>query len=521
MKLWKPLLALVGVVAAAMPATAQNRPDIVIAVPGIYRTMEPIEGNSTNGSRIMPNIFDQIVTRNFAEDPEGSELRPSLATKWEQINDLTWHFTIREGVKFHNGSTMMAEDVAFSIGAKRVWGEDSLVPIGKRYTNSFASVEALDATTVEIKTDANDPNLPFRFVTPLGYIVPKDYYLEVGVEAFGQNPIGTGPYMVADYDATGFIKLKAFDDYWGGKPPLKSVEFRAVSEYSARIAGVVSGDFQMMTGIPVDEVKTVQGYDNLNYLSKPIGNYVMVAYNTLELPNFPANPVANVKLRYAMTAAIDREALTKALWGDETFAPAPFNFPDFPDYYDAKISSKISYDPAAAKAYLEESGYDGTEFLVNITRGAFPNFDLAMEFIVEQWNTMGINAKLNVVDSWAQALQHPFGLLNMSMTTTFDGTPTRAIWGFWGPDSARTTREKDRSWSPPAEFVTIGKKYLIEIDTAKKAELFRQMVDIWETEQPALILWRSVANWAVSDTLEWKPIASPWMLLGPGYASVK
>ncbi|MEQ3624800.1 MAG: ABC transporter substrate-binding protein [Celeribacter sp.] len=521
MKLWKPLLALVGAVATVVPASAQERPDIVVAVPGIYRTMEPIEGNSTNGSRIMPNIFDQIVTRNFAEDPEGAELRPSLATEWEQVDDLTWRFKIREGVQFHNGATMTAEDVAFSIGEERVWGDDALVPIGKRYTDSFASVEAIDPTTVEIKTDVNDPNLPFRFITPLGYVVPKDYYLEVGAEAFGQAPIGTGPYMVEGYDATGFIKLAAFDDYWGGTPPLNSVEFRAVSEYSARIAGVVADDFQMMSDIPVDEVETVQGYDNVTYLSNPIGNYIMVAYNTLELADHPTNPVADVKLRYAMTAAIDRDALTSALWGDETFSPAPFNFPDFPAYYDPEIGAKISYDPEAAKAYLEESGYDGTEFMVNVTRGAYPNFDLAMEFIVEQWNAIGINAKLNVVDSWPQALQHPFGLLNMSMTTTFDGTPTRAIWGFWGPDSARATRENDRSWSPPEEFVAIGEKYLAETDTAKKVELFRQMVDIWETEQPALILWRSVANWAISDALEWTPVASPWILLGPDYVKVK
>ena len=521
MKFWKPLLTLAGVALTALPATAQDRPDIVVAVPGIYRTMEPIEGNSTNGERIMPNIFDQIVTRNFAEDPEGAELRPALATEWEQVDDLTWRFTIREGVKFHNGETMTAEDVAFSIGEERVWGEASLVPIGKRYTESIVSVEAVDATTVEVKTDVNDPNLPFRFITPLGYVVPKEYYLEVGVEGFGQKPVGTGPYMVTDYDATGFIKLEAFDEYWGGTPPLQSVEFRAVSEYSARIAGVVSGDFQMMSDIPVDEVETVEGYDGVTYLSEPIGNYIMVAYNTLEIDGYPANPVADVNLRYAMTASIDRAALTTALWGDETISPAPFNFPDFPDYYDPERGPKIPYDPEAAQAYLDASEYDGAEFMVNVTRGAYPNFDLAMEFVVEQWNAMGINAKLNVVDSWPQALQHPFGLLNMSMTTTFDGTPTRAIWGFWGPDSARATRENDRSWSPPEEFVTTGEAYLAETDTAKKAELFRQMVDIWETEQPALILWRAVANWAVSDTLEWTPIASSWILLGPGHVTVK
>lgn len=509
-----------AVVLTPLAAAAQDRPDIVIAVNGIHRTMEPITGNSTNASRIMPNIFDQIVTRNFTEDPEGTELVPALATEWEQVDDFTWRFKIRDGVKFHNGATLTAEDVAFSFSAERIWGEDSLIPVGKRYTASFTQVTAIDDTTVEVVTAINDPNLPFRFITPLGYVVPKDYYLEIGPEEFGQNPVGTGPYRVVGYDATGFIKLEAFDDYWGGTPPLNSIEFRAVPEFSARLAGMVSGEFQMAAVVPVDEVETVQGYDNLTYFARPISNYVMLAYNTLDIPEFGANPVADRNLRYAMTAAIDRQSLVEALWGDATFAPAPFNFPDFPAFYDPAIEPKITFDPDAAKQFLAQSNYDGEEIVVNVTRGAFPNFDIAMEFLAEQWNNIGINARLNIVDSWPLALQHPYGLLNMSMSTSFDGTPTRAIWGFWGPNSARATREKDRSWSPPAEFVSLGEQYLAEIDTAKKRDLFRQMVDIWETEQPALMLWRNVANWIVSDDLEWTPINDNWMLLGPQYIAV-
>ncbi|MBI4045299.1 MAG: ABC transporter substrate-binding protein, partial [Devosia nanyangense] len=189
--------ALVAAVAGmlAFPAMAQDtRPDFVIAVNGLYRSIEPIDGNSTNSQRIMDSIYDPIVGRNYAEDPEGGELRPGLATAWEQVDDLTWHFTIREGVKFHNGQTMTAEDVAFTLSPERIWGENALVPAGTRYTESFASVTALDDKTVEVKTTIPDPNLPYRFVTPLGFVVPKAAYLEQGVEKFGQLPIGTGPY---------------------------------------------------------------------------------------------------------------------------------------------------------------------------------------------------------------------------------------------------------------------------------------------------------------------------------------
>ena len=510
-----------GVLATPLAAAAQERPDLKVAVNGIYRTMEPITGNSTNAARIVNNIYDPLVTRNWEDDPEGAELRPAIATAWEQVDDLTWHFTIREGVKFHNGETLTAEDVAFSMSEQRVWGEDALVPIGKRYTQSFASVEAIDATTVEIRTTVNDPNLPYRFITPLGYIVPKDYYLEVGPDAFGQDPVGTGPYKVVEYDATANIVLEAFDDYWGGTPPLASVEYVAVPEFSARLAGVVSGEFDVISGVPVDEVETVEGYDDLTYVARLLGNYVMLAYNTLELPEFGDNPVADVNLRYAMTASIDRDALVTALWGDDTYAPAPFNFQDFPAYYDPDVEPMIGYDPEKAKEYLAASDYDGEEIVINITRGAWPNWDIAVEYLNEQWNAMGINTTLNIVDSWPLALKHPYGLLNMSMTTTFDGTPTRAIWGFWGPSSARATRENDRNWSPPAEFVELGEQYLAETDTAKKRELFREMVRIWEEVQPALMMWRNVANWVVRDGLDWTTVNGNTMLFGPGYIEVE
>ena len=86
---------------------------------------------------------------------------------------------------------------------------------------------------------------------------------------------------------------------------------------------MVASDFRMMAVVPQDEVETVQGYEDLTYIARPIGNYVLLAYDTLELPEHGPNPVADRNLRYAMTAAIDRQALEDALWGGDTVMPAP------------------------------------------------------------------------------------------------------------------------------------------------------------------------------------------------------
>ena len=513
--------AATAAVVASAPALAQDdaRPELVIAVDGLYRTMEPIDGNSTNGARIHPNFYDMLVGRNFLENPEGTSLVPALATAWEQTAPTVWRITLRDDVVFHNGQPMTAQDVAFSLSEQRIWGEEALVPAGTRYTSGIIRVEAVGDHAVEIETEVPDPNLMFRFITPLGYIVPRDYYLEIGPEQFGQEPVGTGPYRVVSYDPSDHIRLEAFDDYWGGTPPAASLTFQIVPEFSARLAGMVAGDYDMMVNVPADEMEAVARYDSLELVTMGFDNYVMLAFNTLDLPEFDDNPLTDANLRYAMVSAIDREALVEALWGDVTFAPAPFNFPEFGDYYDPAIEPRLTYDPDAAAAFLAASDYDGEEVVVNVTRGAFPNFDLAVEFLAEQWRNLGVDVRLNVVDSWSLALQHPYNLLNMSMTTQFDGTPTRAIWGFWGPNSARATRERDRSWSPPEAFVAEGEAFLAAQDFETKNAHFRRMVEIWEEVTPALILWRNVASWMHQDDIAWVPTASIRMHLGPGYVS--
>ncbi len=505
------------------PAAAQDaaRPDLVVAVDGLYRTLEPIDGNSTNGSRMHPNIYDPLVGRNWLEDPEGTELAPGLATDWEQTSPTVWTIALRDDVTFHNGAPMTAEDVAFSLSAERIWGEDALVPAGTRYTEGFVRVEATGPLTVEIETEAPDPNLMYRFITPLGYIVPKAAYLEMGFEAFGQAPIGTGPYAVTAFDPSDRVVMEANDDYWGGTPPAASVTFQIVPEFSARLAGTVAGQYHIMVNVPADQLSTIARYDELRLETMGFDNYVMLAFNTLDIEGDGSNPLLDANLRYAMVSAIDRDALVEALWGEATFAPAPFNFPEFGAYYDESIAPRFPYDPDAAAAFLEAADYDGSEVVVNVTRGAFPNFDLAVEYLGEQWRNLGVDVRLNIVDSWALALQHPYGLLNMSMTTQFDGTPTRAIWGFWGPDSARATRERDRSWTPPDAFLEAGRAYLAATEFEEKNAQFRAMVDAWEEVTPALILWRNIASWVVRAELDWTPIASVQMNLGPGFLSIE
>lgn len=497
--------ALALATALVAPAMAQDRPDLTIAVDNLWETMDPVIGISTSGARVHDNLFDTLAMRNRWEDPDGAELVPWLATGWERKTPMIWEITLREGVKFHNGDVMDAEDVAFSMSAERLWGPEPLAPRGTRYAANIVRVEATGPLTVEVELDIADPTFPNRLATPLGFVLPKDYYAEVGTDAFGQKPVGTGPYSLVSFDPSTELTAEAFDEYWNGPVPAASLTFRIVPEFSTQFAGLVSGEFDIITSIPADQIGQVENAEGVKVLTKSIENYPMFAFNMLEDDETrPDNPLADVNLRKAMVAAIDREGIVTALWGDATYVPAPFNFPEYGDYYDPDRKPAISYDPERAKEFLAQSDYDGEELDWHITRGFYPNYEVAAEFMVEQWRDVGINVKLSIVDNFSLAYERPFDLLNMSMSSDFSGDPWRPLWLDWGPDSSRVNAAH-KTWVPSDRFLELGEAFVQAQDFETRKAAYLDLVAEWEDITPGMYLWRNVVSYGVREDLDWDP----------------
>ncbi len=499
------LLSATAVIAlAGSLAWAQDRPDLVVAVDNLWPTMDPVIGISTTGARVHSNIFDTLVRRNRWEDPNGTELVPWLAESWTRKSDMVWEFKIREGVKFHDGHEMDAEDVAFSLSAERLWGPEPLARRGTRYVRGFVRVDQTGPYTIEIETSYPDPNLPYRMVTPIGFVLPKHYYEEVGTDAFGQMPIGTGPYKMTFFDPSVAVESEAFDDYWAGPVPAASLKFEIVPEFSTRFAGLVAGSFDVVVSVPADQVELLEGTDGITVMEKGIENYPMFAFNMLETEDLPDNPLTDVNLRKAIVSAVDRDSIVKAIWGDATFVPTPFNFPEYGDYYDADRPRAVPFDTDAAKAFLEASDYDGEELIWHITRGFYPNYEIAAEFMVEQWADVGINVKIELKDNFSLAYQRPFHFLNMSMSSEFSGDPYRPLWMDWGPTSSRF-RAKHKTWDMTEDFVTLGETFEQTQDFEGRKQAYLDLVAEWEKVTPGMYLWRNVVSYAVSEDLPWDP----------------
>lgn len=483
-------------------AHAQQRPTLNIAVDNLWATMSPINGISTTSRRIFPNFYDTLVERDYINDENGLIFAPKLATKWEQKGNI-WEFTLREGVKFHDGSEMTAEDAVFTLSPERLWGEKPYEPRGKTFTAGFKRVEATGKYTFEIETATPDSNIPAKLTGYIGFVVPKKYYLEVGVDAFGQKPIGTGPYKVTTFRSGEIMALEAFDEYWAGPPPVQKINWKIIPEFAARMAGLVSKEFDFIVNIPTDQEASLESYDGVTLKRVLADNYPAVAFNTR--PDPVDNPLVDPNLRYAMVQAIDMNAIVQALFNGTTEHPAvPFNFKEYGKFYDPNLPVKLPYDVEAAKALVAKTKYKGETLIWHITRQFYPNYEAAAEIMIEQWREIGVNVQAQVLDNFELVYRRPYHMMNMSMSSDFiPGDPYQPLWLDWGPTASRSTASW-KTWDPSPEFLELGKKFDAATNFEERKAAYLALSDEWQRITPGYYMWKSVYNCAHRSGIEFR-----------------
>ncbi|KAB0266804.1 ABC transporter substrate-binding protein [Microvirga brassicacearum] len=493
---------------------AQNRPTLTIAVDNLKETLAPINGLSTATRRFFPNMFDRLIEQDYLSDENGLTFLPGLATKWEQ-NGKIWTFQIREGAKFHDGSDVTAEDAAFTLSAERLWGEKPYEPRGKTFTPNFVRVEAIGKYTFEIETDTPDANIPGKLTGFVGFVVPKKYYKEVGVDRFGQMPIGSGPYKVTQFRSGDVLQMEAFDDYWGGPPPAQKLIWKIIPEFAARMAGLVSGEFDFIVNIPTDQEKLIASYESVTLVRRPVGNYTLFAFNTL--PNPADNPLVDPKLRYAMVQGVDMDLIVKTLWGDSTFHPSiPFNFPEYGKFYDPSRKDPLPYDPDRSRALIKETKYKGQPLTWNVHKDFYPNYEIAAEIMIDQWREVGINVQANIVDN-VSVYRRPFHMLSMSNSSSFiPGDPYQPLWLDWSPQSTRATAPW-KVWAPSERFIQLGEAFEKTTTFEDRKRAYLALSEEWQRLTPGMYMWKSVNNFAHRKKLGWVPAGEGEMRLFGDY----
>ena len=397
-----------GVASAALAVaatTALAKDDITVAM-----QLEPPHLDPTSAaagaidSVLYTNVFEGLTR--FMGD--GSVV-PGLAESWEISEDgLTYTFKLREGVTFHDGSTMDAEDVKFTLD--RINAEDS-ANAQKALYSAISEVNVIDPQTVEVKLSEPNGNMLFNLAWGDAVIVAPE-----SVETIKQTPIGTGAFKFENWNQGDKITLTRNEDYWGEAPALASATFKFISDPTAAFASVMAEDVDVFTGFPAPE--NIPQFEADPRFQVLIGS---TEGETILSINNQREPFDNVKVREAVAHAIDRQAIIDgAMFGYGT--PIGTHFaPHNPDYVD--LTQMSSYDPEKSKALLAEAGFpDGFETTLHLPPPSYAR--RGGEIIAAQLAEVGIKAQITNVE-WAQWLEtvfkgKDFGLSIVSHTEPMD-----------------------------------------------------------------------------------------------------
>ncbi|NDW02877.1 ABC transporter substrate-binding protein [Jiella pacifica] len=398
-------LAVAGLLTPLSAASAQES-EITIGRAVSTTALDP--GFLREAATIVDNIFDTLVMRG-----EDMKLVAGLAESWKPLDDTTWEFKLRKGVKFHNGEDFDAEAVKFTID--RIIDPAANAPT-LSYIRTVSGVEVVDPYTVRIKTDGPDPLLPTRMSRYPTYVVPPKYVKEVGNDEFARKPVGTGPYEFVEFVPDQHVVLQANADYWRGTPSIGMVTWRAIPDGTARVTALLTGEADFIESVPVDLVPIIEQSPDADLVL--VKNGGLTVYLGLVMKEAPLD---DLKVRQALDAAIDRKSIVdNILRGMATVkgtqvGPADFGYLDIPP---------TPYDPAKARQLLAEAGHpDGFSIKMQSTHRYMKDSEVA-QAIAQQFGDVGVKVEQEVLD-WSVYTQDvprkgPIFMLGWGSTQTLD-----------------------------------------------------------------------------------------------------
>lgn len=464
-------------------AANQNQ-TLVVDLGNESANLDPGLNYNFDSYAVYRNIFDNLLNR----DAETGEIKPWVAESWEQVSETEWLFKIREGITFHNGDALTAEDVAFSI--ERIL-DSTFKSAQFANFNMIASAEA-DDNEVKITTTSPSPTLLTQLVN-LG-IVPKNYVNEVGNEQFNLNPIGSGAYKFDSWAKGTSIKLVANENYWNGKPSIAAVEYRFVSNLASRIADIQSGKAHVATGVSADQVDVIENDKKLKLLSTPTERIAMLAFNMIA-----DTPTKNSKVNQAIAYAIDYEAIIDSLlngYGNPvTQVLTPISFG-----YDKTVEGYY-YDPEKSKELLKEAGYENGFTLEFATS---PSMDQrVVQAVQADLAKVGIEVDINLTD-------HPTYLQKIQDSERKWGSIRMGIWSCSCMDADGTILPLFKTGTVWSSYSNSSFDELVDAarattDEAVRLENYSKAFQILQEDAPGIGLYQAFALYGVANNLEWKP----------------
>ena len=493
-----------GLVCAAVMATSASAQTLTIGVRGGPDSIDPHFTATGPHAEALKHVFDTLVWSG-----DDLQLQPRLAESWKAVNDVTWEFKLRRGVKFHDGSDFTAADVKFSIERIPVVSGPNPTTI---YVRRVKDTRIIDPHTLLVITDGPAPNLPNDFIRL--FIVSSKAAAgltkESANEAFnsGKAAMGTGPYKYVSWQPKGDLVLARNDSFWGPKEPWARHVRKEIANDAARVAQLKAGQLDLIQRVPATDLAALKRDSKLNVQTIDTVYVFNVELDVRDkAPTITAkdgsaldkNPLQDVRVREAIDLAIDRKALAEvAMEGlgkpaSQMVTPSIFGFNN--------TLGDRKFDPTAARKLLADAGYpNGFKLQFSFTQDRLPGDRQVGTSIAQMLAAIGIDAQANAQPAAVFFPARTRGEYSMSMS----GWGTLTGEAHYTLSSLAHSNDKDKKMGA---FNVLGYKNptmdkllqdaAIEMDVAKRRKFLEDANALLEKDRQRLPIVAVGSAWAM------------------------
>lgn len=433
-------------------ATVTAAEDISIGVRVPPGSMDPHLSWLSSDTGYYRNVYEGLF-----EADANLQLHPALATGFERVDDLTWTFALREGVKFHDGSDFDAQDVVATFArVGTVEGSDGLV---EDLLAPIKKIEAVSPHVIRVSTKAQTPDLVRRISVLL--VLPSELPTDTKSEAFATPAaaIGTGAMKLVEWRRGSGMSLVRNEDYWGEASPFEHVELKEISDDAARVAALRAGDVDMIDYVPPLDATTLKKDDSLGVWMAPSARVIFMLPNSAadvapmttakNGQALDANPFADLRVRKALDLSINREVIVSRVLEGMAYKANQLVPEGFAAYSDAVPAN--TYDPKKAKELLAEAGYpDGFTTTIACPSDRYIKDATICQAIGQMVTSIGIDAKIETMPKAAYfgrmlSAEFPLSMLGWGnndgtgasvLTSVVHSRDKEAGFGSWNPTYA-------------------------------------------------------------------------------------
>ena len=423
--------------------------EINIGIAQDFDSLDPDYMTAAGTKEILFNVFEGLVKPNAA-----GEIVPAVASSVEKTDDgLNYVFTLREGVRFHNGDPVEMEDLVYSV--ERRWkGEDTAAQLG-----ALAVIDSLETEGNTFTVHLTEPSNEFLAAIMNAYILPADYSEQETA------PVGTGPFRFVSRSVQDSLVLERFPDYWGTPAKIDKVTFKILESAEGLVLGLQSGALDLVAHLSSDQ--TVQ----LNKADFGIAEGSMNLVQALYLNN-AEKPFDDIRVRQALCYAVDKQAVIDLAFDGYGIPLGTSMFPSFRKYYDDSLTDYYTLDLEKARSLLAEAGYpDGFDMTITVPSNYTPHVNTAT-VLVELLREIGVNATVQPVD-WGTWLEEVYGNRKFQSTITgltSDNMTARKLLERFGSEVGNNFTNYSNS-----EYDEILARAVSATDDAEQTELYREL----------------------------------------------